>query len=105
MPRGTASEFVAGRSPDELLIIPGKIFSRRDTHFRISYAANDETIDRGSRSCAGWRDRSRVADELPTHQTVVDQMSARCVQPHDLALPSQQKNEPGASRCRPPGSF
>jgi aspartate aminotransferase/aminotransferase len=32
---------------NELLIIPGNIFSRRDTHFRISYAAPDQTIDRG----------------------------------------------------------
>ncbi len=32
---------------NELLIIPGNIFSRRDTHFRISYAADDATIDRG----------------------------------------------------------
>ena len=31
----------------ELLIIPGNIFSHRDTHFRISYAASDETIERG----------------------------------------------------------
>ncbi|NMC21615.1 MAG: aspartate aminotransferase, partial [Thermogutta sp.] len=30
-----------------LLIIPGGVFSRRDTHFRISYAASDETINRG----------------------------------------------------------
>ena len=30
-----------------LLIIPGNIFSTRDTHFRISYAAADATIERG----------------------------------------------------------
>jgi aspartate aminotransferase/aminotransferase len=30
-----------------LLIIPGNIFSRHDTHFRISFAAADETLDRG----------------------------------------------------------
>lgn len=46
-PWGTASEFVAEAIRNELLIIPGNIFSRRDTHFRISYAASDETIDRG----------------------------------------------------------
>ena len=43
----TASEFVARAIERELLIIPGGIFSRRDTHFRISYAATVETIDRG----------------------------------------------------------
>ena len=31
----------------QLLIIPGNVFSRRDTHFRISYAASDATLDRG----------------------------------------------------------
>ncbi len=46
-PWGTATEFVARAIERELLIIPGNIFSRRDTHFRISYAASDETIHRG----------------------------------------------------------
>lgn len=46
-PWGTGSEFVAKAIENNLLIIPGNIFSRRDTHFRISYAASDETIDRG----------------------------------------------------------
>lgn len=31
----------------KLLIVPGKAFSRRDTHFRISFAADDETLGRG----------------------------------------------------------
>jgi aspartate aminotransferase/aminotransferase len=44
---GTASEFVARAIAEELLIIPGGIFSSRDTHFRISYAASEETIRRG----------------------------------------------------------
>src|SRR3954469_10382925 len=43
----TASEFVARAIRSELLIIPGNIFSARDSHFRISYAASDATIDRG----------------------------------------------------------
>ena len=29
------------------LIIPGNVFSGRDTHFRISYAASEATIERG----------------------------------------------------------
>jgi aspartate/methionine/tyrosine aminotransferase len=45
--RETASEFVGRAIQNELLIIPGNIFSARDTHFRISYAASDETIERG----------------------------------------------------------
>jgi aspartate aminotransferase/aminotransferase len=32
---------------ENLLVIPGNIFSRRDTHFRISYAADDAVIGRG----------------------------------------------------------
>ncbi|MGL4594284.1 MAG: pyridoxal phosphate-dependent aminotransferase [Thermoguttaceae bacterium] len=47
-PWGTASEFV-DRAIHEfsMLIIPGNVFSRRDTHFRISYSATEETILRG----------------------------------------------------------
>ncbi len=46
-PWGTGSEFVAEAIRNQLLIIPGNVFSRRDTHFRLSYAANEQTIDRG----------------------------------------------------------
>jgi aspartate aminotransferase/aminotransferase len=46
-PWGTATEFVAACIRNNLLIIPGQTFSRRDTHFRLSYAADDRTIDRG----------------------------------------------------------
>jgi aspartate/methionine/tyrosine aminotransferase len=48
LPWGTGLEFV-GRAIEEhkLLVIPGSVFSRRDTHFRISYAAPDDTIHRG----------------------------------------------------------
>lgn len=46
-PHGKATEFVTKAIEKELLIIPGSIFSQRDTHFRISYAAPDETILRG----------------------------------------------------------
>lgn len=47
-PWGTATEFVEkGIQKYELLVIPGNVFSARDTHFRISYAASDETIERG----------------------------------------------------------
>ncbi len=46
-PWGTGTEFVTRAIEQGLLIIPGKIFSQRDTHFRISYAADDAVIDRG----------------------------------------------------------
>ncbi|QDU88334.1 Putative N-acetyl-LL-diaminopimelate aminotransferase [Pirellulimonas nuda] len=45
--KGTATEFVARCIERELLVIPGGIFSGKDTHFRISYAAPIKTIDRG----------------------------------------------------------
>jgi len=43
----TGTQFVARAIENQLLVIPGNIFSRRDTHFRISYAASTETIERG----------------------------------------------------------
>jgi aspartate aminotransferase/aminotransferase len=46
-PWGSGSQFVAKAIENRLLMIPGNIFSRRDTHFRLSYAASDETIYRG----------------------------------------------------------
>ena len=46
-PWGTGTEFVTQAINHRLLIIPGGIFSQRDTHFRISYAAADDTIQRG----------------------------------------------------------
>jgi aspartate aminotransferase/aminotransferase len=46
-PRATGSEFVTRAIENNVLIIPGNIFSRHDTHFRISYAASEATIERG----------------------------------------------------------
>lgn len=46
-PWGTGTEFVTEAIRNELLIIPGNVFSAADTHFRISYAATDETLFRG----------------------------------------------------------
>jgi aspartate aminotransferase/aminotransferase len=46
-PWGTGTEFVADSIKRNLLIIPGNVFSPRDTHFRISYAVADHTLKRG----------------------------------------------------------
>ena len=46
-PWGTGTEFVTRAIENNLLIIPGNVFSDRDTHFRISYAAEDRTLERG----------------------------------------------------------
>ncbi len=47
-PWGTATEFVTEAIQNDLLIIPGNVFSSQDTHFRISYAADDRTLQRGA---------------------------------------------------------
>jgi len=46
-PWGTASAFVAEAIKNNVLIIPGNVFSHRDSHFRISYAVDDATLRRG----------------------------------------------------------
>jgi aspartate aminotransferase len=43
----TASDFVAKAIERNVLIIPGNVFSERDTHFRISYATTDEKLKLG----------------------------------------------------------
>lgn len=45
-PGGSGTEFVKRAIEKSLLIIPGNVFSQRDTHFRISYAAEDATLQR-----------------------------------------------------------
>lgn len=47
-PWGTGTEFVKEAIARDLLIIPGNVFSSRDTHFRISYAAEQRTLERGA---------------------------------------------------------
>ena len=46
-PHGTGQEFAEAAIKENLLIIPGGVFSGRDTHFRVSYAADDRTLERG----------------------------------------------------------
>jgi aspartate aminotransferase/aminotransferase len=43
----TASDFVAAAIEKNVLIIPGNVFSERDTHFRISYATTDQKLREG----------------------------------------------------------
>jgi len=38
---------VARAIENNVLIIPGNVFSEQDTHFRISYATSDEKIAQG----------------------------------------------------------
>lgn len=47
-PRGmNATDFVAKAIEKNVLIIPGNVFSERDTHFRISYATTEEKLRAG----------------------------------------------------------
>ncbi|HHH76484.1 MAG TPA: aminotransferase class I/II-fold pyridoxal phosphate-dependent enzyme [Phycisphaerae bacterium] len=46
-PGGDATSFVTEAISRGVLIIPGNVFSARDTHFRISYATTDEKLKEG----------------------------------------------------------
>lgn len=43
----SATDFVKRAIENSLLVIPGNVFSERDTHFRISYACDDARLERG----------------------------------------------------------
>jgi aspartate aminotransferase/aminotransferase len=43
-----ATQFVEKAIANNVLIIPGNVFSERDTHFRISYATTDDKIAQGA---------------------------------------------------------
>lgn len=47
-PWGTGTEFVQEAIRNNLLIIPGNVFSPQDTHFRLSFAATDDHLKRGA---------------------------------------------------------
>ncbi|MCJ7776895.1 MAG: aminotransferase class I/II-fold pyridoxal phosphate-dependent enzyme, partial [Sedimentisphaerales bacterium] len=46
-PGGSATKFVEKAIKNNVLIIPGNVFSEKDTHFRVSFATSDEQIERG----------------------------------------------------------
>src|SRR5205814_5967348 len=43
----SGTDFVAKAIENNVLVIPGNVFSERDTHFRISYATTDEKLAKG----------------------------------------------------------
>lgn len=43
----TGRQFCDAAIERNLLLIPGEVFSRRDTHFRLSFATSDGTLQRG----------------------------------------------------------
>ena len=46
-PGGSGTRFAERAIEAGVLVIPGKVFSERDTHFRIAYAAPEEVLRRG----------------------------------------------------------
>jgi aspartate/methionine/tyrosine aminotransferase len=46
-PGGSGAAFVERAIARNVLIIPGNVFSERDTHFRLSYATDDQTLEKG----------------------------------------------------------
>ncbi|MDX9972913.1 MAG: pyridoxal phosphate-dependent aminotransferase [FCB group bacterium] len=46
-PGGNGDAFVAKAIENNILIIPGSVFSEKTSHFRISFAATDDTLERG----------------------------------------------------------
>ncbi len=46
-PGGNGTKFVEKAIANNVLVIPGNVFSEKDTHFRISYATSDEKIQKG----------------------------------------------------------
>jgi aspartate/methionine/tyrosine aminotransferase len=53
----TASQFVERAIEHNVLAIPGKVFSRRDSHFRLSYAVSDKTLAAGLEVLTGLMGR------------------------------------------------
>jgi aspartate aminotransferase len=46
-PGANATEFVQKAIANNVLVIPGNVFSEKDSHFRISYATSDDKIKKG----------------------------------------------------------
>jgi len=47
-PGGNGNEFVNRAIQQGLLIVPGSVFSERDSHIRVSFAVDDQTLEAGA---------------------------------------------------------
>ena len=56
-PGGDGEEFCRRAVEENVLIIPGNVFSERNTHIRISFAAPDDTLKRGVDALNGLADK------------------------------------------------
>ncbi len=61
-PWGTGTEFVTEAIRHDLLMIPGNVFSSQDTHFRISYAADQRTLERGAKVLISLAQRTKETE-------------------------------------------
>jgi len=62
-PWGTGTEFVTEAIRNNLLIIPGNVFSPSDTHFRLSFAAADDTLRQGAEVLRRLAKQGKVASQ------------------------------------------
>ncbi len=65
LPWGTGEMFLQACCEEELLVIPGNVFSQRDTHFRISFAVDDATLERGAAALKRLARRVREPQGCP----------------------------------------
>ena len=54
VPWGSDQEFVTSAIENNLLIIPGSVFSEKHSHFRLSFAADEETLRQGIELLRSW---------------------------------------------------
>jgi aspartate aminotransferase/aminotransferase len=52
-PGHSGTDFVTEAIKNNVLVIPGNVFSEKDTHFRISFATTDEKIQQGAEILCG----------------------------------------------------
>lgn len=69
LPRGLdGAGFVKQALERQLLVVPGTAFSARDSHFRISFATDDATLDRGLDALIDIARESVVAERVQAAQ-------------------------------------
>ncbi|HMP78191.1 MAG TPA: aminotransferase class I/II-fold pyridoxal phosphate-dependent enzyme [Pirellulaceae bacterium] len=61
LPWGDGESFLQAAIQEELVLIPGNVFSKRDTHFRISFAVDDATLERGAEALRRLARRAGVS--------------------------------------------
>lgn len=55
-PSGNAAEFTKQAIKRGVALIPGRMFSKRNTHFRLAFCVPDETIKKGTKKLASFKD-------------------------------------------------